>query len=58
MEDGDDPDVVAIASRLACVECGRPWSKPAERWRMYITDDHPPEAVLYCRSCASREFDS
>jgi hypothetical protein len=53
----NDPDVVAIASRLECVECGRPWSNPAERWRMYITDDHPPEVVLYCRSCASREFD-
>jgi hypothetical protein len=57
MQDGDDPDVLVFAGALECVECGRLWSDPTERWRMYVTDDEPPEAVPYCRDCASREFD-
>jgi hypothetical protein len=42
---------------LCCVECERRWVDPSERWRIYLTDDEPAEAVLYCASCASFEFD-
>jgi hypothetical protein len=40
-----------------CQECGRPWLDPRERWRLYLTDDEPAEAVPYCPTCAAREFD-
>jgi hypothetical protein len=40
-----------------CEECRRPWLEPLERWRLYLTDDEPPEAVPYCPQCAGREFD-
>jgi hypothetical protein len=30
---------------------------PTERWRVYLTDDDPPEAVSYCPDCAEDEFD-
>jgi hypothetical protein len=43
--------------RLVCVECEREWMDPSERWRIYVTTDEPPEAVLYCGFCASFEFD-
>jgi hypothetical protein len=26
------------------------------RWQAYLTDDEPPEFVVYCRDCAEREF--
>jgi hypothetical protein len=42
---------------LVCEECRRPWLEPPERWRLFLTDDEPPEAVPYCPSCAGREFD-
>lgn len=41
---------------LHCIECRRPWLDPAERWRLKVTDDSPPETVPYCARCASREF--
>jgi hypothetical protein len=41
---------------LECVECCRRWRVPSERWRVYVTDDDPPELVAYCRVCAEREF--
>ena len=44
-------------ARLTCLECEREWTDPAERWRIYLTSDEPPEAVLYCAACASFEFD-
>jgi hypothetical protein len=27
-------------------------------WRMYLTDDSPADAVIYCPDCAKREFDT
>lgn len=41
---------------LACIECGRAWDQPDDRWRAKVTDDEPPELVLYCEACAEREF--
>lgn len=41
---------------LVCIECGRAWLDPAERWRVLVLPDEPPEAVPYCRDCAVREF--
>jgi hypothetical protein len=41
---------------LRCVECDRRWDDQRERWRVYFTDDEPPEPVTYCPACAQREF--
>jgi hypothetical protein len=41
---------------LECIECRRQWQVPSERWRVYLTDDDPAEAVAYCPDCAEREF--
>jgi hypothetical protein len=41
---------------LRCVECDRRWDDPRERWRVYFTDDEPPEPATYCPACAQREF--
>jgi len=50
-----DPKSVDLA-RLTCIECGRPWDEPDERWRAKVTEDQTPELVLYCEACAEREF--
>ena len=42
---------------IACIECCRQWQVPSERWRVYLTEEDPPEAVAYCPACAAREFD-
>jgi hypothetical protein len=39
-----------------CAECGREWVDARERWRVYVTEDEPPELVAYCPDCARREF--
>jgi hypothetical protein len=44
------------AYQLLCEECGRGWSDPTERWRLYLNHDDPPLAVAYCPGCAEREF--
>ena len=41
---------------LVCVECGRKWIGPVERWRPYLTEDDPPEPVAYSPTCAEHEF--
>ena len=45
-----------LVEDLVCVECGRVWVGPVERWRVYLTDDDPPKPVTYCPDCAEREF--
>jgi hypothetical protein len=50
------PSVIA-RQLFVCEECRRPWLEPRERWRLYLTDDDPSEAVPYCPECAGREFD-
>ena len=47
-----------VTQQLHCQECCRPWLDPHERWRVYLTDDEPAEAVPYCADCARREFDA
>lgn len=42
---------------LTCIECRCTWLELDERWRVYLTDDDPPEVVAYCPRCARREFD-
>jgi hypothetical protein len=46
-----------VAVILQCAECEAVWL-PAdeERWQAYLTDDEPPVAILYCPTCAEREF--
>ena len=46
-----------LVKDLVCVECGRDWIGPVERWRIYLTDDDPPQPVTYCPTCAARELD-
>jgi hypothetical protein len=43
---------------LTCVECGREQPAGEVGWRAYLTvdDDEPAEAVVYCPTCAAREF--
>lgn len=57
MYDDLQHDVMVVTHTLECIECGRLWRDRSERWRMYVTDDDPPEAVPYCQACAAREFD-
>jgi hypothetical protein len=45
-----------LALELTCVECELPWLDASERWRIYVTEEDCPEAVLYCHACATREF--
>ena len=55
---GDNPRAMdAVVLIPNCVECGAVWL-PAhqERWAAYLTDDEPPEFVVYCPECAEREF--
>lgn len=44
------------ANEITCIECRRPWHDATERWRIYVTEDEPREAVPYCDVCACREF--
>jgi hypothetical protein len=43
---------------LTCVECGREQAPDEGGWRALLTtdEDEPAEAVVYCTSCAAREF--
>jgi hypothetical protein len=50
------PDEPLTANPPSCVECGRPWLDPAERWRSFLTVDD--EAAVYCLECAREEFDN
>lgn len=50
---GSDADAGAL---LSCIECAREWTDPSERWRMKVTDEAPVETVVYCVTCATREF--
>ena len=58
-----DPELVSSSEGtetrvepIVCIECRRPWLDPGERWRIYVLDEDPPEAVPYCSACARREF--
>jgi hypothetical protein len=45
-------------ARLTCIECGREQAAGERGWRAYLTDDEdaPAEAIVYCPTCAEREF--
>lgn len=51
-----DPTSQQKTRTLERIECQRVWATPFERWRVYLTDDEPAEAVAYCPVCAQREF--
>ena len=42
--------------RSAAWSAVRRWDNAPERWRVYFTDDEPPEPVTYCPVCSRREF--
>jgi len=50
-------ECVAIVPR--CAEC-ESYRLPADeaRWQAWLTDDEPPEVILYWPVCAEREFGS
>jgi hypothetical protein len=49
---------LVAADQIRCIECSEEW-RPDETtlWRAYLTEELPPELILYCPSCAKREFD-
>jgi hypothetical protein len=53
----DRPEPATTVRTLRCLECGRAWLEPAERWRLYLTCEEPPGHLAYCPDCAEREFD-
>ncbi|HEY6961115.1 MAG TPA: hypothetical protein VI408_04415 [Gaiellaceae bacterium] len=55
-EQPDDFDAHVFVLHLRCVECNRRWDDPGERWRIYFTEDEPPDPVTYCPECARAEF--
>ena len=50
-------DQQTLTQVLACQECRQEWTDPVERWRLYVTVEEPGETLMYCPTCASREFD-
>lgn len=43
--------------QLSCAECLRRWPENEPHgWRGLLSDDEPPEVVLFCPECAEREF--
>lgn len=47
---------LVVPQTLICEECSRHWTDPGEWWRVYLTEDEQPSAVLYCPECARRKF--
>ena len=43
---------------IVCAECGRLSDELARDWRAYLTadDEDGEEVVVFCPSCAAREF--
>jgi hypothetical protein len=51
-----DLERLALQVVLVCQECSQRWTDPYDRWRVYLTRDEPPVAIVYCPACARREF--
>lgn len=50
-------DPVAV---IRCLECDCVASGTADGWKAFVSggfDDEPLEVIIYCASCAVREFD-
>jgi hypothetical protein len=42
---------------LRCSECGRvDRDGDGVGWKGYLTDDEPPETLVFCPECSEREF--
>lgn len=41
---------------MRCEECETETTGTAKGWRAYIAEDQPPFVVIYCPTCALREF--
>jgi hypothetical protein len=48
--------LTTVRAVLTRIECRRPWLVGHERWRLKLTEEQTPEAVVYCPDCAEREF--
>jgi hypothetical protein len=50
--------VAVLAPPICCIECRRPWTSDAERWRikLLLEEGVEPETVPYCPDCHEREF--
>ena len=47
-----------LVEPICCVECGRAWQDPGQRWRLKVLfDELPPETVPYCPECHAAEFE-
>jgi hypothetical protein len=53
----DSAEHTTLIDRVRCLECGRSWVEPSERWRTYLSGENPPTPLTYCPDCARREFD-
>ena len=53
----DTNEIALHKPLIMCQECGSLWLDPTERWRLYLDEDEPANAVPYCPACAAREFD-
>jgi hypothetical protein len=51
------PTCIRSCSASAALSCDRRWNDPTERWRVYFTDDDPPDPATYCPDCAKHEFE-
>ena len=52
-----EPIQPAVAGiHVTCLECGRNWADASERWRLYLLPGDPPTCLVYCPTCAEREF--
>jgi hypothetical protein len=43
-----------VFGRLRCCECDMV-ARATRFWRAYLTEDEPPQVVVYCPTCALRE---
>jgi hypothetical protein len=51
----DDP-IPVLEGVLLCGECDRPGLPGAPGWETMLTDDEPPEVMVFCPRCVDREF--
>ena len=51
-----DEPIPVLEGVLECAECGRPGLPGARGWESMLTNDQPPELLVFCPRCFEREF--